>query len=88
MGLAIDRDHFDQVDYQRFEERLEECLLALGRLLERPGFGAGPTTVGAELELFLIDRGRAPCRATRRSAPRPPTHAWSWRSTGSTWSST
>jgi gamma-glutamyl:cysteine ligase YbdK (ATP-grasp superfamily) len=58
MGLAIDRDTFDAVDYQRFEERLEECLLALGRLLERPGFGAGPTTVGAELELFLID-GRA-----------------------------
>jgi hypothetical protein len=58
MGLAIDRDTFDPVDYQRFEERLEECLLALGRLLERPGFGTGPTTVGAELELFLID-GRA-----------------------------
>jgi gamma-glutamyl:cysteine ligase YbdK (ATP-grasp superfamily) len=58
MGLAIDRDHFDPVDYQRFEERLEECLLALGRLLGRPGFGVGPTTIGAELELFLID-GRA-----------------------------
>jgi hypothetical protein len=55
MGLAIDRDRFDPVDYQRFEERLEQCLLALGRLLERPGFGAGPTTVGAELELFLVD---------------------------------
>jgi hypothetical protein len=58
MGLAIDRDRFDPVDYLRFEERLEECLLALGRLLGRPGFGAGPATVGAELELFLID-GRA-----------------------------
>jgi gamma-glutamyl:cysteine ligase YbdK (ATP-grasp superfamily) len=60
MGLAIDRDTFDPVDYQRFEARLEECLLALGGLLERPGFGVGPTTVGAELELFLIDgRGHA-----------------------------
>jgi gamma-glutamyl:cysteine ligase YbdK (ATP-grasp superfamily) len=58
MGLAIDRDTFDPVDYERFEERLEECLLALGRLLERPGFGVGPATVGAELELFLVD-GRA-----------------------------
>lgn len=58
MGLAIDRDTFDPVDYQRFEERLEESLLALGRLLERPGFGAGPATVGAELELVLVD-GRA-----------------------------
>ena len=42
MGLAIDREHFDPVDYQRFEERLEECLLALGRLLERPASGWVP----------------------------------------------
>ena len=33
---------------------------ALERLLERPGFGTGPATVGAELELFLVDgQGRA-----------------------------
>jgi hypothetical protein len=31
----------------------------LGRLLRRPGFGAGPPTLGAELELALVDeRGR------------------------------
>src|SRR4029450_4378518 len=60
MGLAIDREQFDPVDYRRFEERLDECLLAMGRLLERPGFGTGPTTLGAELELFLVDsQGRA-----------------------------
>jgi len=35
--------------------RLDECLVALGRLLQRPGFGTGPATVGAELELFLVD---------------------------------
>ena len=56
MGLTIDRERFDPVDYQRFEARLDECLLALARLQGRPGFGAGPCTVGAELELFLIDR--------------------------------
>ena len=60
MGLAIDRERFDPADYRRFEQRLEECLVALERLLERPGFGTGPATVGAELELFLVDgRGRA-----------------------------
>ena len=60
MGLSIDRERFDPVDYRRFERRLDECLLALGRLLGRPGFGVGPTTVGAELELFLVDgQGRA-----------------------------
>jgi hypothetical protein len=55
MGIEIDRERFDEADYARFTERLEQCLQALGRLLERPGFGVGPRTIGAELELFLID---------------------------------
>jgi hypothetical protein len=60
MGLTIEREQFEPVDYVRFEERLEESLLALRRLLDRPGFGTGPTTVGAELELCLVDgQGRA-----------------------------
>jgi hypothetical protein len=60
MGLTIEQERFDPVDYRRFERRLDDCLAALGRLLERPGFGTGPITVGAELELFLVDgRGRA-----------------------------
>ena len=60
MGLTIEQERFDPVDYRRFERRLDDCLAALGRLLERPGFGTGPITVGAELELFLVDsQGRA-----------------------------
>jgi len=55
MGLTIEQERFEPADYVRFEERLEECLLALRRLLDRPGFGTGPATVGAELELFLVD---------------------------------
>ena len=39
--------------------RLHQQLAALRLLLARPGFGIGPTTLGAELELSLIDeRGR------------------------------
>ncbi|HKP98700.1 MAG TPA: glutamate--cysteine ligase [Actinomycetes bacterium] len=57
MGLAIERERFDQADFFDFQRRLDESLLALERLLRRPGFGTGPPTVGAELELFLIDRG-------------------------------
>ncbi|HET6814205.1 MAG TPA: glutamate-cysteine ligase family protein [Actinomycetota bacterium] len=57
MGLAIERERFDQADVVGFERRLEESLVALGRLLRRPGFGIGPPTVGAELELFLVDSG-------------------------------
>jgi hypothetical protein len=60
MGLTIERERFAPVDYVRFEERLEECLVALRQLLDRPGFGTGPITVGAELELCLVDdHGRA-----------------------------
>jgi gamma-glutamyl:cysteine ligase YbdK (ATP-grasp superfamily) len=55
MGIEIDRERFDDADYARFAERLEHCLEALGQLLRRPGFGTGPATIGAELELFLID---------------------------------
>jgi gamma-glutamyl:cysteine ligase YbdK (ATP-grasp superfamily) len=55
MGTDIDQEEFCEDDYPRFAERLEECLSALGQLLERPGFGAGPATIGAELELFLVD---------------------------------
>jgi gamma-glutamyl:cysteine ligase YbdK (ATP-grasp superfamily) len=59
MGLEIDRDHFDEADYARFGSRLRECLDALRAMLARPGFGEGPATIGAELEVDLVDaRGR------------------------------
>ena len=60
MGTAIGKDEFDEGDYPRFRERLEDCLSALGRLLERPGFGVGRATIGAELELVLIDGAARP----------------------------
>src|SRR5215218_9110821 len=55
MGTDIDQESFQEADYAQFERRLQECLTTLGRLLERPGFGVGPVTLGAELELFLVD---------------------------------
>src|SRR6266566_426640 len=60
MGTGIDQQEFGERDYSRFAERLGECLSALGQLLERPGFGVGPATVGAELELFLVDGAARP----------------------------
>ena len=60
MGTDIDKEEFGERDYQRFAERLAECLTTLGQLLERPGFGTGPATIGAELELFLVDRAGRP----------------------------
>ena len=60
MGTEITREKFSERDYARFTERLERCLSDLGQLLGRPGFGAGPVTIGAELELFLVDGAARP----------------------------
>jgi len=60
MGTGIDQETFDQLDYARFRQRLEQSLVTLGRLLARPGFGVGPATLGAELELFLVDAAARP----------------------------
>ena len=59
MGLEIDRTDFDADDRRLFSERLACSLDVLGELLERPGFGEGPMSLGAELEVSLVDdRGR------------------------------
>jgi hypothetical protein len=74
MGTDIDNEEFGERDYSRFAERLAECLSALGQLLDRPGFGAGPATIGAELELFLIDGAARPLphnQAIRAAAADP-----------------
>ena len=55
MGLSINKEEFDDNDNSRFVERLNQSLQILDDLLCRPGFGEGPTTIGAELELFIID---------------------------------
>ncbi|ATB45693.1 glutamate--cysteine ligase [Corallococcus macrosporus] len=56
MGMAIHQEDFRPEDHARFSRRLAESLEALRALLARPGFGVGPPTVGAELELCLVDR--------------------------------
>ena len=60
MGSEITREKFGKRDYALFRERLEQGLSGLGQLLERPGFGVGPVTVGAELELCLVDGAARP----------------------------
>jgi gamma-glutamyl:cysteine ligase YbdK (ATP-grasp superfamily) len=74
MGTDIGQEEFDESDYSHFAERLQECLSALRQLLDRPGFGVGPATVGAELELSLVDGAARPLRynqAIRAAAADP-----------------
>src|ERR1700758_5504736 len=60
MGTEILREEFGERDYARFRERLRPGPVHLERLLARPGFGAGPVTIGAELEACLIDAAARP----------------------------
>jgi hypothetical protein len=60
MGIEIDRDHFEPSEYVRFSKRLRDGLRALEILLARPGFGEGPASIGAELEVALIDEFSKP----------------------------
>ncbi len=60
MGTEIQRERFEDSDYVRFARRLEQSLQAFQALLDRPGFGEGPRSLGAELELFLVDGSGGP----------------------------
>ncbi len=56
MGLLIDKEEFEEQDFADFADRLQQSLTILHELLSRPGFGEGPLTLGAELELPIIDK--------------------------------
>lgn len=60
MGIEIDRAQFDQEDRRRFVQRLEVQLEQLREMLRRPGFGTRADTIGAELELYIIDQSGRP----------------------------
>lgn len=55
MGLAIDRSTFSEKDYELAAVRLRENLEALKDVLQRPGFGVGDPSLGAEIEMCIVD---------------------------------
>lgn len=55
MGLVIDHSDFSEEDYLQASVRLRENLQALQMLFERPDFGRGDSSLGAELELSIVD---------------------------------
>jgi gamma-glutamyl:cysteine ligase YbdK (ATP-grasp superfamily) len=66
MGLQIQKETFEPEEYERFGQRLTESLEVLRRVLARPGFGVGPRTIGAELEMFLVDAAGYPLPINRQ----------------------
>ncbi len=55
MGKSIGRTRFTQKEIRRFNTRLDESLHALEQMLAVPDFGEGESSIGAELELYVID---------------------------------
>lgn len=65
MGIEIQQVDFSREDLRRYRRRLEENLEALEGLLQQPGFGAGPGSFGAELEMYIVDRQGYPLSVNR-----------------------
>lgn len=65
MGIEINQTSFSQEDHRQFRARLEDNLQALHALLAQPGFGVGPHTLGAELEIYIVDGAGRPLFANQ-----------------------
>ncbi|ARU58140.1 hypothetical protein OLMES_4123 [Oleiphilus messinensis] len=60
MGQNIGTDHFTDEHYSRFTSKVQQELEILRQVLTDPDFGAGDTTVGAELEFYIVDQAGRP----------------------------
>ena len=60
MGTDIKRKQFKPADYRSFRQRLMQNLDVFQKLIAKEGFGKGPTSFGAELELYIIDKDGSP----------------------------
>lgn len=60
MGLEVNKTEFSSQEFERFRAKLFNNLDALQALLQQPGFGQGKPTLGAELELYIVDRQGRP----------------------------
>jgi gamma-glutamyl:cysteine ligase YbdK (ATP-grasp superfamily) len=60
VGVEIQNEHFTDAERARFAQRLDAGLRALDLILKRPDFATGERTLGAELELCLVDKEGRP----------------------------
>jgi gamma-glutamyl:cysteine ligase YbdK (ATP-grasp superfamily) len=62
MGEEIQKEHFEQADYDRFQQRLEEETEWLRSLFAKGAFDNTSRKLGYELELCLADRNGNPSK--------------------------
>jgi gamma-glutamyl:cysteine ligase YbdK (ATP-grasp superfamily) len=60
MGMEIEVTEFSPKDYENFRARLEENLAELYSFAQEANFGKGPRTLGAELEVYIVDERGLP----------------------------
>lgn len=65
MGQNIQQAQFTATDHERFNHKIRDNLRALEQLLDRPGFGVGADSLGAELEFYLVDEQGRPAPYNR-----------------------
>ena len=65
MGIEIEQTEFSHQDFQAFRACLDENLSALASLLAKPGFGVGEASLGAELEMYIVDAQGYPLYANQ-----------------------
>ena len=55
MGPSIKTTEFAPEEFERFAAKVRTDLKALTRLLNRPGFGEGASSIGAEVEFYIVN---------------------------------
>lgn len=65
MGQEINSHRFVPEDFQCFQQRLLDNLTRLKCMLNTQQFAEGPVTIGAELELYLVDKYLRPLLLNR-----------------------
>nr|WP_251068331.1 hypothetical protein [Marinobacter sp. C7] len=54
--MSIKTTEFAPEEFERFAAKVRTDLTALSRLLDRPGFGEGESSIGAEVEFYIVNR--------------------------------
>ena len=55
MGLSIKKSDFTADEYERFAAKVRTDLTALACLLDQPEFGEGASSIGAEVEFYIVN---------------------------------